>query len=98
MLNHVVFVGRLVNWIDYDQCIEVETHNVDESIIRMPVKLTSTMYDKSKQYATIGDIMGIKGKLKNMYNQTIIEAERITFLSGRAAAENGGEIDGSREI
>lgn len=72
-MNQVMLIGKL------DSIIE----NVLYLDIQDVEKLVEVIIQKdmlAQQYLKIGSIIGIKGKIANDMGQTVIKAQKITFL------------------
>ena len=52
--------------------------------------------DAVKAYDQIGNIMGVKGKIKAKDSRVIIEANKITFISRNQS--EGGEEDVEQQV
>lgn len=73
MLNQLVMLGR-VKSINESDIIIVNDEN------EFVIQVSGEMLSNTKDYLSIGDLIGIKAKL--MSNNKIV-AERITFLSNK---------------
>ena len=104
MLNAVTVVGR-INYIYVEdnileiKCIKIlYKDNVEngEEEIYIPVMLSNSIMERTKQYCDINDIVGVKGWLKNRDGKLIVMADKLTFLaSTKGTNEEGGETDDS---
>lgn len=81
--NLIVLVGRLVEITRTELVIKLAG---EEDII--PVTVSKNLLDNVTAYSQIGDIMGVKGKIKNQDGRVIIEGDKISFLSRKT---EGGE-------
>lgn len=103
MSNMVVLVGKLTYIYDTDSIIEVTTvrqtgeeDQTKQDTIAIPVLVTESMMKHMKEYCNIGDIIGVKGSIKNRDNGIIIVGEKLSFLSSKSEALKGGDEDGSK--
>lgn len=104
MLNSVNIVGRINYIYIEDNILEVkcikQLYKDDvksgEEEIYIPVMLSDSIMNRTKQYCNINDIVGVKGWLKNRDGKLIVMAEKLTFLaSSKNTNEKGGETDDS---
>ena len=104
MLNAVTVVGRINYIYIEDNILEIKyikqlyKDNVEngEEEIYIPVMLSASMMNKTKQYYDINDIVGVKGWLRNRDGKLIVMADKLTFLaSTKGTNEKGGETDDS---
>ena len=104
MLNGVTVVGR-INYIYIEdnileiKCIKQLYKNdvkSGEEEVYIPVMLSDSIMNKTKQYCDINDIVGVKGWLRNRDEKLIVMADKLTFLaSTKDTDEKGGETDDS---
>lgn len=104
MLNSVNIVGRINYIYIEDNILEVkcikQLYKDDvksgEEEMYIPVMLSDSIMNRTKQYCNINDIVGVKGWLKNRDGKLIVMAEKLTFLaSSKNTNEKGGETDDS---
>lgn len=104
MLNTVTVVGRINYIYIEDNILEIKCvkplYKGDvksgEEEIYIPVMLSDSIMNKTKQYCDINDIVGVKGWLKNRDGKLIVMADKLTFLaSTKGTNEEGGETDDS---
>lgn len=104
MLNAVTVVGRINYIYIEDNILEIKCikqlykDNVEngEEEIYIPVMLSDSIMERTKQYCDINDIVGVKGWLKNRDGKLIVMADKLTFLaSTKDTNEEGGETDDS---
>ena len=104
MLNTVTVVGRINYIYIEDNILEIKCikqlykDNVEngEEEIYIPVMLSNSIMERTKQYCDINDIVGVKGWLKNRDGKLIVMADKLTFLaSTKSTNEEGGEADDS---
>lgn len=104
MLNAVTVVGRINYIYVEDNILEIKCikqlykDNVEngEEEIYIPVMLSASMMNKTKQYYDINDIVGVKGWLRNRDEKLIVMADKLTFLaSTKDTDEKGGETNDS---
>ena len=86
MLNQVVLIGRLNEditgnriTISVPRRYENEFGEYENDIFR--VILNDSIAKTTYEYCKKGDLLGIKGQLKNDFGNIVIIAEKITFLS-----------------
>lgn len=85
MLNQVVMVGKIKEMLDngfivsVDRIVKSETGEYDNDDIT--VELTGEVLNNTKEYCQETDVVGIKGRLKNIDNNIIVVGEKISFLS-----------------
>lgn len=85
MLNTgTITVGRISYIYDTENIIEVTVAGIrdDEEPIKVPIQVGANIMENIKSYCHIGDIIGVKGRLKNHDNSLIVAADNVTFLSG----------------
>ena len=98
MLNQVVLVGRLTNDPEkLDENKSIITLAVSRSYKNevgiyendfVNCILWEGIAEKAMEYCHKGDIVGIKGRIKNDENKTMqIIAEKVSFLSSKAKDE-----------
>ena len=104
MLNLVNIVGRINYIYVEDNILEVkcikQLYKGDvksgEEEMYIPVMLSDSIMNKTKQYCDINDIVGVKGWLKNRDGKLIVMADKLTFLtSSKNTNDEGGETDDS---
>ena len=104
MLNAVTVVGRINYIYIEDNILEIKCiktlykDNIEngEEEIYIPVMLSDSIMERTKQYCNINDIVGVKGWLKNRDGKLIVMADKLTFLaSTKSTNEEGGETDDS---
>ena len=104
MLNGVTVVGRINYIYVEDNILEIKCiktlykDNVEngQEEVYIPVMLSDSIMNKTKQYCNINDIVGVKGWLKNRDGKLIVMAEKLTFLaSSKNTNDEGGETDDS---
>ena len=104
MLNAATVVGRINYIYIEDNILEIKCikqlykDNVEngEEEIYIPVMLSDSIMERTKQYCNINDIVGVKGWLKNRDGKLIVMADKLTFLaSTKDTNEEGGETDDS---
>lgn len=87
MLNQVVLVGRITD-------IPKEKNKIIIAVQRpyknndgvyevdfISIQLFDSINDNSKLYLTIGDLVGVKGRLQTKENELLIVADKLTYLS-----------------
>lgn len=104
MLNLVNIVGRINYIYVEDNILEIkcikQLYKDDvksgEEEMYIPVMLSDSIMNKTKQYCNINDIVGVKGWLKNRDGKLIVMADKLTFLaSTKSTNDEGGETDDS---
>ena len=104
MLNGVTVVGRINYIYVEDNILEIKCiktlykDNVEngEEEIYIPVMLSDSIMERTKQYCNINDIVGVKGWLKNRDGKLIVRADKLTFLSSlKNTNDEGGEANDS---
>lgn len=107
MLNYAMIVGRIFKIGDNEGeylDIEVSVKNSDDNCgyTFIPCRLSGSLKDNTLEYCKVDDIVGVRGKLKQVVNYTeddklktklMIIADKITFLSS-----NKDVIDKCNEI
>ena len=104
MLNVVTVVGRINYIYVEDNILEIkcikqlykdDVKNGEEEVY-IPVMLSDSIMERTKQYCDINDIVGVKGWLKNRDEKLIVIADKLTILaSTKGTNEEGGETDDS---
>jgi len=84
--NTVFLVGRLIEVLDYELVIQITG---EEDLV--PISVCKSIIDNVKAYNQIGNIMGVRGKVKAKDLRVIIEADKITFMTRNQS--EGGEED-----
>ena len=95
MVNQVVLVGRVakITEIGNDATIRIavprnyKNDNGDYDIDFINCQLYNSVAKSTLQYCNTGDMVGIKGKLKNIADKIILYAEKVTFLTSRNIEE-----------
>ena len=104
MINLVNLVGRINYIYIEDNILEIKCNKklyendteVGKEEVYIPVMLSDSIMNKTKQYCDINDIVGVKGWLKNRDGKLIVMAEKLTFLaSSKNTNDEGGETDDS---
>ena len=84
--NVVLLVGKLIEILEHELVIQITG---EEDLV--PISVGQNIMDAVKAYDQIGNIMGVKGKIKAKDSRVIIEANKITFISRNQS--EGGEED-----
>lgn len=84
--NVVLLIGKLIEILEHELVIQITG---EEDLI--PISVGQNIIDAVKAYDQIGNIMGVKGKIKAKDSRVIIEANKITFMSRNQS--EGGEED-----
>ena len=84
--NVVLLVGKLIEILEHELVIQITG---EEDLV--PISVCQNIIDAVKTYDQIGNIMGVKGKIKAKDSRVIIEANKITFMSCNQS--EGGEED-----
>jgi single-stranded DNA-binding protein len=93
MLNQIVIVGRLQNYdlvmnsatIAVPRQYKNENGEYDTDLIK--VNMDKNM-SKNMSYLTIGDLIGIKGRIEVNGMTLEIKVDRVTFLSNNKGEQN----------
>ena len=95
MMNQIILVGRVYS-IDKEKemiTLSVPSHYKNEDGIYpthyIDITTSGNLFEKSKDYLSINDIVGVKGHIKRLDikdDYTII-ADRLTFLSSKNASQ-----------
>ena len=92
--NVVLLIGKLIEILEHELVIQITG---EEDLI--PISVGQNIIDAVKAYNInavkaydqIGNIIGVKGKIKTKDSRVIIEANKITFMSRNQS--EGGEED-----
>lgn len=84
--NVVLLIGKLIEILEHELVIQITG---EEDLV--PISVGQNIIDAVKAYDQIGNIMGVKGKIKAKDSRVIIEANKITFMSRNQS--EGGEED-----
>ena len=84
--NVVILIGKLIEILEHELVIQITG---EEDLV--PISVGQNIIDSVKAYNQIGNIMGVKGKIKAKDSRVIIEANKITFMSRNQ--NEGGEED-----
>lgn len=92
--NVVLLIGKLIEILEHELVIQITG---EEDLI--PISVGQNIMDAVKAYNInavkaydqIGNIIGVKGKIKAKDSRVIIEANKITFMSRNQS--EGGEED-----
>ena len=90
MLNNAMLVGRLIEFKDDYMKVSVSwSYKKEDGIYEydeIPCKLELPT-DEVKTYLTIGDLVGIKGRIEMTDNKLLVIVSRLTFLSSSHKGE-----------
>lgn len=89
--NVVLLVGKLIEILEHELVIQITG---EEDLV--PISVGRDIIDAVKAYDQIGNIMGVKGKIKAKDSRVIIEANKITFISRNQS--EGGEEDVEQQV
>lgn len=89
--NVVLLVGKLIEILEHELVIQITG---EEDLV--PISVGQNIMDAVKAYDQIGNIMGVKGKIKAKDSRVIIEANKITFISRNQS--EGGEEDVEQQV
>lgn len=84
--NVVLLIGRLIEILEHELVIQITG---EEDLV--PISVGQNIINAVKAYDQIGNIIGVKGKIKTKDSRVIIEANKITFMSRNQS--EGGEED-----
>ena len=84
--NVVILIGKLIEILEHELVIQITG---EEDLV--PISVGQNIINSVKAYNQIGNIMGVKGKIKAKESRVIIEANKITFMSRNQS--EGGEED-----
>lgn len=84
--NVVILIGKLIEILEHELVIQIIG---EEDLV--PISVGQNIINSVKAYNQIGNIMGVKGKIKAKDSRVIIEANKITFMSRNQS--EGGEED-----
>lgn len=84
--NVVILIGKLIEILEHELVIQITG---EEDLV--PISVGQNIINSVKAYNQIGNIMGVKGKIKAKDSRVIIEANKITFMSRNQS--EGGEED-----
>lgn len=84
--NVVILIGKLIEILEHELVIQITG---EEDLV--PISVGQNIIDSVRAYNQIGNIMGVKGKIKAKDSRVIIEANKITFMSRNQS--EGGEED-----
>ena len=84
--NVVLLIGKLIEILEHELVIQITG---EEDLV--PISVGRDIIDAVKAYDQIGNIIGVKGKIKTKDSRVIIEANKITFMSRNQ--NEGGEED-----
>lgn len=87
MLNQVVLVGR-INKIKNNKITLAVPRNYKNAegvydTDYLVAKLSETVAQNVVEYCKTGDLVGIKGRLEQVHGDTMIMAEKVSFLSSK---------------
>lgn len=96
MLNSIMLVGKVLNEITIKSDengekyanIIIDINNKDNNHYKIPVKVSGKLADTLNEYCTTGNMVGIKGYMKNTIDdidklKIEIVAEKISFLTNQ---------------
>ena len=92
--NVVLLIGKLIEILEHELVIQITGEedlipiSVGQNIINA---VKAYNINAVKAYDQIGNIIGVKGKIKTKDSRVIIEANKITFMSRNQS--EGGEED-----
>lgn len=92
--NVVLLIGKLIEILEHELVIQITGEedlipiSVGQNIINA---VKAYNINAVKAYDQIGNIIGVKGKIKAKDSRVIIEANKITFMSRNQS--EGGEED-----
>ena len=92
--NVVILIGKLIEVLEHELVIQITGEedlvpiSVGQNIINA---VKAYNINVTKAYDQIGNIIGVKGKIKTKDSRVIIEANKITFMSRNQS--EGGEED-----
>ena len=84
--NVVILIGKLIEVLEHELVIQITG---EEDLV--PISVGQNIINVAKAYDQIGNIIGVKGKIKTKDSRVIIEANKITFMSRNQ--NEGGEED-----
>lgn len=84
--NVVILIGKLIEILEHELVIQITG---EEDLV--PISVGQNIIDSVRAYNQIGNIMGVKGKIKAKDSRVIIEANKITLMSRNQS--EGGEED-----
>ena len=97
--NVVILIGKLIEVLEHELVIQITG---EEDLVPISVgqniidAVKAYNIDATKAYDQIGNIIGVKGKIKTKDSRVIIEANKITFMSRNQS--EGGEEDVEQSV
>lgn len=73
--NVVLLIGKLIEILEHELVIQITG---EEDLV--PISVGQNIINAVKAYNQIGNIIGVKGKIKTKDSRVIIEANKITFM------------------
>ena len=82
MLNNVMLIGRVTE-ISEKFNLNISVNNAADERVDVRIFISEGMKDNVKQYLHVGDLVDIKGQLKqdSVNHNTVVLAQKISFLS-----------------
>jgi single-strand DNA-binding protein len=95
MLNQVILVGRIQELHEGKILVNIPRNykNKDgeyESDL-VTIAIEGKINESVNEYCNKGDIVGIKGRIEILNDNTLIKAEKITFLSAKSQNDKDEE-------
>ena len=81
MLNQVVLVGRLEKLKEKENCFLLFLKINENEILK--INVNKAIGENIKNYCSVSDVIGVKGKINVLDNKMGITAEKITLLSSK---------------
>lgn len=104
MLNQVILVGRVAKDIEliekddkkigYITIAVSRNYKNDDGIYEtdfISCKLWDGILEKSTEYINKGDIIAVRGRIENHNNDTLVVADKISFLQSNKAKDSKNE-------
>lgn len=82
MLNQSILIGRIFALEDGAITIKVPRNEKDkEEVDLITARLEGNVNQSVQEYCSVGDIVGLKGRLASDANGMYLKAEKVTFLT-----------------
>ena len=99
MLNQVILVGRIAKFQEEEEKTIIilaipRSYKNNEGIYEtdfIDCQLFGSIAKNTTEFCKNGDIVGIKGRIEKSNNETIIIADKITFLTSKKPTEEEKE-------
>ena len=83
MLNQAILVGRIFAIEDGAITIKIPRNEEKEDVDIITARVEGEINTSIQKYCHVGDVVGIKGKMRTDENGMYLKADKVSFLTSK---------------